>query len=48
MIETAARLTDEALDLRDGLIGSFFTKSKFSPNTLFLFTEDDIDSSLSS
>jgi TnpA family transposase len=28
MIETAATLTDEALDLHDRLIGSFFTKSK--------------------
>jgi hypothetical protein len=28
MIETGATLTDEALDLHDRLIGSFFTKSK--------------------
>jgi hypothetical protein len=28
MIETAATLTDETLDLHDRLIGSFFTKSK--------------------
>ena len=28
MIETAATLTDEVLDLNDRLIGSFFTKSK--------------------
>jgi hypothetical protein len=28
MIETAATLTDEIIDLNDRLIGSFFTKSK--------------------
>jgi hypothetical protein len=28
MIETAATLTDEALDLHERLIASFFTKSK--------------------